>query len=376
MPTYLTNTEVSQLTCSQSQHRASLSVRQAGLTLIELMVAMALGIFLVGGILSIYISTQQNFRVNQNVSRLQESARFAFEQMGRDVRDAGANLCGVRAVSNVVRVGGAVPDWANWDTGTLVGYESSTALASVSFGTSIGDRVTGTDAISVLRASMDDADLKVIQSHTPADSTLVLDNVDGYNPEDVVLLCDAQSGAIAALSTVSAGANSIEHGLSSFNCTTKLGWPQPSTCTGTADKTFSAGGFVSKYDPGLWYVGVGAGNSKSLYRMKLTKKTVGGVATPVAERQEMVPDIHDLQIEYLTRDRTAVTGGLATDWVDADDDKFNAAAKAWTPDNTNEVVAVRITLNFKSQEKVGSDGKVLERTTVAVFALRNREIKP
>jgi type IV pilus assembly protein PilW len=359
------------------QHKgAKQKIRQAGLTLVELMIAMGLGIFLVGGILSIYTSTQQNFRVSQNVSRLQEGARFSFEQIGRDVRDAGANLCGVKAVSNVVRIDGASPDWANWDAGTLVGYESGTSLGSITVGTSVGDRATGTDAISMLRASMDDADLKVIQSHTPAANTLVLDNVDGYAAEDVVLMCDAQSGAIAALSTISKTAKSIEHGLSSFNCTNKLGWPQPSNCSGTGNKTFSSGGFVSKLDPGIWYVGIGSNNSRSLYRMKLTKKTISGTATPTLERQEMVPDVHDMQIQYLTRDRNATANALATSWVDADDNKFNAAAKAWTIENINEVVAVKVTLTFKSPETVGSDGKALERSTTAVFSLRNREIKP
>ena len=45
--------------------------KQIGFTLVELLVAMVLGIFLVGGVVSIYNSTQQNFRANENLARIQ-----------------------------------------------------------------------------------------------------------------------------------------------------------------------------------------------------------------------------------------------------------------------------------------------------------------
>ena len=74
-----------------------------GLGLVEIMISMVLGIFLVGGVITLFTSNQQNFKVNENLAQIQEGARFAYEQMNREVRDAGTNPCGVRAVNSVVR---------------------------------------------------------------------------------------------------------------------------------------------------------------------------------------------------------------------------------------------------------------------------------
>jgi len=62
---------------------------QQGLTLIELMIAMLLGVFLIGGILQIFISTKQSYRMQENLSRLQENGRYAIDFIARDIRMAG-----------------------------------------------------------------------------------------------------------------------------------------------------------------------------------------------------------------------------------------------------------------------------------------------
>lgn len=65
------------------------SSSQKGLTLIELMIAMLLGVFLIGGILQIFISTKQSYRMQENLSRLQENGRFAMDFIARDMRMTG-----------------------------------------------------------------------------------------------------------------------------------------------------------------------------------------------------------------------------------------------------------------------------------------------
>ncbi len=62
--------------------------RSAGVTLIELMVALAIGSFLMLGALTVFMQSRTSFRVNESVSRLQESARFVIDVMEPDVRMA------------------------------------------------------------------------------------------------------------------------------------------------------------------------------------------------------------------------------------------------------------------------------------------------
>jgi type IV pilus assembly protein PilW len=58
------------------------------MTLIELMVALAIGAFLMLGALTVFMQSRTSFRVNENLSRLQENARFALETMEPDIRMA------------------------------------------------------------------------------------------------------------------------------------------------------------------------------------------------------------------------------------------------------------------------------------------------
>jgi type IV pilus assembly protein PilW len=51
--------------------------QQHGMTLIELMVALAIGAFLMIGAISVFVQSRTTFRVTESVSRLQETARFA-----------------------------------------------------------------------------------------------------------------------------------------------------------------------------------------------------------------------------------------------------------------------------------------------------------
>lgn len=61
----------------------------SGFTLIELLIAMALGLLVVFAVGTVYVSTKQTFRVQDNNSRLQETGRFALEILGQQLRMAG-----------------------------------------------------------------------------------------------------------------------------------------------------------------------------------------------------------------------------------------------------------------------------------------------
>jgi len=60
-----------------------------GFTLVELMVAMALSLFLMGGAILMYLSVQSTYDDTNRMSRLQENVRFASDYLVRDIRNAG-----------------------------------------------------------------------------------------------------------------------------------------------------------------------------------------------------------------------------------------------------------------------------------------------
>ncbi|NEZ02731.1 prepilin-type N-terminal cleavage/methylation domain-containing protein [Wenzhouxiangella sp. XN201] len=72
-----------------SQNLICLRPTMRGFTLIELMVAMALSLFLIGGVVLMYASSKAAYLDSNQLSRLQENIRFASDYMVRDIRNAG-----------------------------------------------------------------------------------------------------------------------------------------------------------------------------------------------------------------------------------------------------------------------------------------------
>jgi len=62
---------------------------QTGMTLIEIMIALLIGAFLLGGVLQIFINSKQTNRMQESLSRLQENGRFALDFLAKDIRIAG-----------------------------------------------------------------------------------------------------------------------------------------------------------------------------------------------------------------------------------------------------------------------------------------------
>jgi len=67
--------------------------KQSGLSLIELMIAMVIGLVLMLGVTQVFLSTRQVYSNQEAVSRVQETGRMAMEFMTRDTRMAGYVGC-------------------------------------------------------------------------------------------------------------------------------------------------------------------------------------------------------------------------------------------------------------------------------------------
>lgn len=82
-----------------------MNARARGFSLVELMVALAIGLLLVAGIAQIYVSSKQSYNVQDNLARMQEAGRYAVEAISEDLRLAG--YWGNNG--DVTTVGGATP---------------------------------------------------------------------------------------------------------------------------------------------------------------------------------------------------------------------------------------------------------------------------
>lgn len=67
--------------------------RQSGLSLVELMVAMVLGLLVVGAVIELFISSRQLYRTQDVKARMQEDGRYAIHHIGELLARAGYRGC-------------------------------------------------------------------------------------------------------------------------------------------------------------------------------------------------------------------------------------------------------------------------------------------
>ncbi len=70
-------------------HNLNSVQRHRGMTLIEVMVALTIGLLITAAILSLFISMNKSYKQNDAIARMQENARFALELITQDLRHAG-----------------------------------------------------------------------------------------------------------------------------------------------------------------------------------------------------------------------------------------------------------------------------------------------
>lgn len=67
--------------------------RMSGLSLVELMVAIAISVLLLMGVVALFVSSRASYETTERMSRIQENGRFALDQIAADIRAAGFNDC-------------------------------------------------------------------------------------------------------------------------------------------------------------------------------------------------------------------------------------------------------------------------------------------
>lgn len=139
-------------------------MRQDGITLIELMVALAIGSFLMIGAVQIYTQSRQAFVVNESIARVQETAQFAMDTIEADLRMAsnwGRNSRGLsvegRALNGDPNPSGvplpATDCAANWTLDLALPIDGSNNAYTLACAATGGSQANS-DVITIRRASV------------------------------------------------------------------------------------------------------------------------------------------------------------------------------------------------------------------------------
>lgn len=252
----------------------------AGVTLVELMISMTLGLLVVGACGHLYLASLGSANATLGVSRVQESGRLALELLGRDIRSAGDLLChNGQPVGNLL----AERNRAFW-TSYEVPLKGAAGAAGTHFedpslvtGTAEGQRLATMPALrlwtvqplplAVSGAVASDQPLPVTGAAAPAVGT-------------PLLVCDF---AMAALFRVTASGATLGHGTPA-NCVGHFA--ASGTCAAdtpiAARHRFGADTAFGVPRQVRWFVGNDEDGVPSLYRQELVDGLVVGGGALIA----------------------------------------------------------------------------------------------
>src|SRR3546814_18606785 len=120
-----------------------------GVTLIEMMVALVLGLIVAGAAMSVFLANKRTYVAAESIGRLQSNARVAFELMARDLREATANACGTDLAGAANVVNNPTSRWSTDYGHGIVGYGGAKALSDAACGTGDGKRRAAPAAVEV-----------------------------------------------------------------------------------------------------------------------------------------------------------------------------------------------------------------------------------
>ncbi|MCR8923599.1 PilW family protein [Dasania sp. GY-MA-18] len=326
-----------------------------GFSLIELMIGLALGAFLMLGVSQIFISNTQSNNMQRAFARVQESGRFAMELLAKDIRMADYWGCQADNSSNFTN--NLDQSHANYNS------QAKDVVDSLTKGGVRGwDNVAASHTVNGVNAKVDTDVLKLsgasggtsIHLVPPYHSNALHINKDnGLARGDIIMVSDCAGGDIFEISN--ANPNNSGTVVHNTGVVTVVG-----NANGKLSKKYQGDAGIILPQQKTYFLSTGVSGTTSLF-----------VATNDDTPQEMVSDVEDMQILY----GEDTTGDKVVDF-------YRTAATVADMDN---VIAIRVLLLVASADSsinpngtvefngatIAADGK-LRKVYTAVANIRNR----
>lgn len=355
------------------------------------MVAMAIGLVLMAVIGYAYQSSSQVFRTIEAASRLQEGARFAFEEMGNNVRMAGFAGCAYQNASNAMNNG------ADWDKDLfgqpLIGYEDSvnTFPTPTGYPAAIRPTVLRGDALTVLRGESpscpNSTQELVVNNHNAPSAQFDLTGTHCIQPGTVLVVCDFSHAAVFQMTGPTNNNNTAQNIVHNTgtetpgNCSKYLGVPSTANdCSTNQAYTFAAGSRVLTLKSVIYFIRNNPFGEPSLYRQRLAES--GGTTTA----EELIEGVENMQILYGV-DTSATADGAVDSYTTADQVTV-VAPGATASEQWKRVLSVRINLLMVTRQDenvttaaqtyvfngatITPSDRRLRKTFTSTIAVRNR----
>jgi len=260
-----------------------------GFSLVEMMVAIVIGLILLAGVSSVMVSTKRTYNTQDSLGRLQENARIAMVILERALRNAGYIGCNINP-NNITNVIDQTTDPYSLNLDNLLEgsesgsswYPSGATLANTlkdGSGNPVTPR-TGTDLVYI-RSAEPAGTLTLQDKMNKQSASLKVNSPSGITDGEILILSDCSSTDIfqATGVNVSGGFDNIIHNTGS---------------TVPGNIMLDGGAKLSKlmsFQSSIFYIGTGKSGEPALFRRRIASD--GSFTT-----EELVEGIENLQVLY------------------------------------------------------------------------------
>jgi type IV pilus assembly protein PilW len=339
---------------------ATLRQHVRGVTLVELLVAITLGAIIMAGAITLFVNNRDTYKTTNELSRLQETARYALDMMVKDIRMAGYFGCADRpdTVSQNVAINNTGDLWDfNLDPGAgaivppIEGFEAAfpgNEFMPSGFDVTVGNDgdngevLANTDAITLryIAGSMVDLApangtldyLVTADAINGANSTITVDSSTGFSLNQLAAIADCGGSDIfqvsAAPTATTVQANALSRG---YNATSS---PMIAPFIGV------------RYYIGDNGRGPGGAVAPSLYRTTIVPDAAGD---PEEEHRELFEGVERMHILYGV---DTDSDGIPNSYVRSGDAPLSTADPAT---NWASIVSVRIGIIVRTVDEHGRD---------------------
>ena len=312
---------------------------QRGISLVELMISITIGLILMTGVVQLFLSSRATFSTQQALSRVQETGRLAMEFLADDIRMAGYMGCMSRNLNfhNTLNNASSL----QYDFGVSIeGLDDVGATPDAEYPANI---LQGTDALVVRSAggnsvgvtkNNDSAQLFAENTGVAATCDVGEDSFSGLCENDILVVSDCSKARVFQVTNLQTTGGTVEVNVVHSGADADPGNAETSWGgNSNPEETFGPDSEIIKMNTSIYYVAAGTSGMPSLWQ-----QINGGTA------QELLEGVQDMQLLY-GRDTTG--DNVPDDYQEAD---VITTANAW-----EDVSAVRVQLLVQS-----TDDNVLE----------------
>lgn len=288
-------------------YRTAQTHRQHGVTLVELMVALVIGLILTAGATQIFLGSKETYRTSEALSRVQENGRMALQLLARDIRQADYAGCqdNLTDVNNNLNSGG-----------------NYAPLADGGVDVSDNGGPNNTDGFT-LRSASTNEDLYLTQQPSTTSATLQVNRQGAVPQGTIMIITDCRSADMFQVSNDPVGNSSNQ-----INHNTGYSGP-PGNAQSALSKLYPPGSMTLQFRQTRY--AITQNNGRNFLTRFIDQNTA------VASQEDLIPGVVDFQLTY-----GVDSGGDAV--VD-----YYVSGAGMSEADEDEIIAVHIDLVVQSE---------------------------